>query len=91
MVVTHFNPNLQVTVLTDVSRLQGLGFAVGNDVEGRFVTCRSKAGKSHHIADALSRAPLFQPADLDDMIIDTACTCSVTVDGEQNKFTAVLD
>ena len=49
------------------------------------------AGKSHHIADALSRAPLFQPADLDDMIIDTARTCLVTVEGKRNELTAILD
>ena len=39
----------------------------------------------------LSRAPLFQPADLDDMVIDTARTCLVTVDGKQSEFTAILD
>ena len=45
MVVTHFNPNLPVTVLTDASRLHGLGFAMGHYVDGRFmlVTCGSKA------------------------------------------------
>ena len=171
MVVTHFNPNLPVTVLTDASRLHGLGFAMGHYVDGRFklVTCGSKAltptqqryatieleclavhfavtkcsfylkglphftvatdhkplegvfkkdlfevnnprlqrirekllpytftlkwvaGKSHHIADALSRAPLFQPADLDDMLIDTARTCLVTVEGKREELTAVLD
>ena len=36
-------------------------------------TLKWVAGKGHHIADALSRAPLFAPADLDDMHIDTAC------------------
>ena len=54
-------------------------------------TLKWVAGKSHHIADALSLAPLFQPADLDDMIIDTARTCLVTVDEKQNEFTAILD
>ena len=45
MVVTHFNPNLQVMVLTDASRLHGLGFAMGHYVDGRFklVTFGSKA------------------------------------------------
>ena len=44
MVVTHFNPSLPVTVLTDASRLHGLGFNMGHYVEGRFklVTCGSK-------------------------------------------------
>ena len=171
MVVTHFNPDLPVTVLTDASRLHGLGFAMGHYVDGRFnlVTSGSKAltptqqhyativleclavhfdvtkclfdlkglphfivatdhkplegvfkndlfevnnprlqrirekllpytfslrwvaGKSQHIADALSRAPLFQRADLDEMVIDTACTCLVTVDGKPSEFTAILD
>lgn len=49
------------------------------------------AGNGHHIADALSRAPLFAPADLDDMQIDTARICLVTVDGKRNEFTAILD
>ena len=140
-----------MTVLTDASRLHGLGFAMGHYVDGRFklLTCGSKAlsptqqryatigleclsvhfavtkcsfylkgfphftvatdhiplegvfkkdlfkannprlqlicekllpytftlkwmaGKGHNIADALSRAPLFQPEDLNDMLIDT--------------------
>ena len=171
MVVTHFNPSLPVTVLTDASRLHGLGFAMGHYVDGRFklVTRGSKAltptqqryvtieleclavhfavtkcslylkglphftvatdhkplegvfkkdlfevnnprlqrisekllpytfslkwvaGKSHHIADALSLAPLFQPANLDNMVIDTARTCLVTVDCKQNEFMAILN
>ena len=171
MVVTHFNPNLPVMVLTDASRLHGLGFAMGHYVDGRFklVTCGSKAltptqqhytkielesravhfamtkclfclkglphfkvatdhkplegvfkkdlfevnnprlqrirekllpytfilkwmaGKGHHFADALSHAPLFHPADLDDMIIDTARTCLVTVEGKQIELSAILD
>ena len=32
-------------------------------------------GKTHIIADALSRAPLFSPQDLPDLEIDTAITC----------------
>ena len=45
MVVTHFNPSLPVTVLTNASRLHGLGFAMGHYVDGRFkpVTCGSMA------------------------------------------------
>ena len=45
MVVTDFNPNLPVTVLTDASRLHGLGFTMGHYVDGSFklVTCGSKA------------------------------------------------
>ena len=54
-------------------------------------TLKWVAGKSHHIADALSRAPLFQPADLDDMIIDTARTCLVTVEQKKSELTAILD
>ena len=45
MVVTHFNPALPVTMLTDASRLHSLGFSMGHYVGGRFklVTCGSKA------------------------------------------------
>ena len=54
-------------------------------------TLKWVAGKSHHIADALSRAQLFQPADLDDMLIDTARTCLVTAEGKKSELTAILD
>ena len=53
-------------------------------------TLKWVAGKTHLIADALSWAPLFQPADLDDMIIDTARTCLVTVEGKKSELTAIL-
>ena len=45
MVVTHFDPELPVTVLTDASRLHGLGYALGHYVNGRFklVSCGSKS------------------------------------------------
>ena len=45
MVITHFDPKKEVTVLTDTSRLHGLGFAMGHIVDGRFrvVTCGSKS------------------------------------------------
>ena len=45
MIVTHFDPKLPVVVLTDASRLFGLGYAMGHMVDGRFclVTCRSKS------------------------------------------------
>ena len=152
MVVTHFDPDLPVTVLTDASRLHGLGYALGHYVDGRFklVSCGSKTltpaqqryatieleclvvyfaidkcsyylkggthftvatdhkplegifaknlydipnsrlqrlceklveysftvkwvpGKSHHIADALSRAPLFSPEKTEDMHVNSA-------------------
>ena len=32
-------------------------------------------GKAHYIADALSRAPLFSPAEMPNFDIDTAITC----------------
>ena len=160
LTVTHFNPALPVTMLTDASHLHGLGFAMGHYADGQFklVTCGSKAltptqqryatieleclavhfaitkcsfyskglphftvatdhkpmegifkkdlfevqnprlqrmrekllpytftvkrvaGKGHHIADALSRAPLFAPANLDDMYSDTARTCLVSAE-----------
>jgi hypothetical protein len=155
MVVTHFNPNLDAVVLTDASRLHGLGFVMGHIVDGRLrvVMCGSKSltpaqqrystveleclgvhyaiikcsfylkgldmftvmtdhrplegvfqkdlfdlgnprlqrireklgeysfkvkwvpGKTHYIADALSRSPVFDASDLSDMTIDTARTC----------------
>ena len=45
MIVTHFDPNLPVVILTDASRLHGLGYALGHYIDGRFrlVTCGSKA------------------------------------------------
>ena len=45
MVVTHFDPNIPVTVITDSSRLHGLGYALGQNVDGRFklVSCGSKS------------------------------------------------
>ena len=155
MVVTHLDPNLLVTVLTDAYRLHGLGFAMGHFVDGKFkvVACGSKSltptqqryatieleclavhfafdkcsfylkgppsfnvmtdrkplegifkkdlfnignprlqrireklleycftvtwvpGKSHLIADAMSRAPLFAPEEIEDIAIDTASVC----------------
>ena len=36
MVVTHFDPNLPVTVLTDASRLHGFGYAMGHFIDGKF-------------------------------------------------------
>ena len=50
------------------------------------------AGKEHHIADALSRAPLFAPADLDNMYIDTARTCLVSAETtKKGEFNTILD
>ena len=45
MVVTHFDPSLPVTVLTDASRLHGLSYALGHYINGRFklVSCGSKS------------------------------------------------
>ena len=45
MVVTHFDPTLPVTVLTDASRLHGLGYALGHYIDGKFklVCCGSKS------------------------------------------------
>ena len=155
MVVMHFDPSLPVTILTDASRLHGLGYAMGHFVDGRFreVACGSKSltptqqryatieleclgvhfavdkcsfylkgapsftvvtyhkplegifkkdlfdignprlqrireklleynfsvtwvpGKSHLIADALSRAPLFAPDEFEDIAFNTARVC----------------
>ena len=45
IVVTHFDPNLPVTFLTDASRLHGLGYAMGHFIDGKFkvVACGSKS------------------------------------------------
>ena len=45
MVVTHFDPLLPVTVLTDASRLHSLVYALGHYIDGRFklVSCGSKS------------------------------------------------
>ena len=45
MVVTHFDPNLPVTVLTDASCLHGLGYSMGDLIDGKFkvVACGSKS------------------------------------------------
>jgi hypothetical protein len=168
MVVMHFNPNLPVIILTDASRLYGLGYAMGHIVDGQFkiVTCGSKAltptqqryatveleclavvyaitkcgfyvkglphfsiltdhrplegvfkkdlfeltnprlqrmreklaeytfsvtwvpGKTHYVADALSRAPLFS-AEEEDLTVDTARACLVHTDG--NHLERILD
>ena len=44
MIVAHFDPKLPVLVLTDVSRLFSLGYAMGHMIDRRFrlVTCGSK-------------------------------------------------
>ena len=48
MVVTHFDQSRPVTVLTDASRLFGLGYAMGHFIDGQFklVTCGSKSPTS---------------------------------------------
>ena len=45
MVVTHFDPTLPMTVLIDASRLHGLGYALGHNINGGFklVGCGSKS------------------------------------------------
>ena len=171
MVVTHFDPSLPVTVLMDASRLQGLGYALGHYINGRFklVSCGSKSltptqqryatieleclavyfaidkcsfylkggthftvatdhkplegifakciydipnprlqrlreklveynftvnwvpSKSHHIADALSRAPFFRPEETDDMYIDSARAYMTQVPAMEQELNSVLD
>ena len=166
MVVMHFDPNLPVTILTDASRLHGLGYAMGHFVYRRFrvVACGSKSltptqqryatieleclgvhfafdkcsfylkgapsftmvtdhnplegifkkdlfdignprlqrireklleynfsvpGKSHLIADALPRAPLFAPEEMEDLAIDTARVCLAKM--ARNQFDDIFD
>ena len=173
MVVTHFDPKLPVTVLTDALRLYGLGYAMGHFIDSQFklVTCGSKyltptqqrystidleclavhfamskcsfylkgsenftvatdhrplegifrkdlfeipnprlqwirvklvefnitvkwvPGKSHFIADALSRAPLFSPPtpDEEEFTIDTARSCLIQVVEKNHELKLILD
>ena len=48
-------------------------------------------GKTHHIADALSRAPLFSPEETVDMRIDTARACLATTPGMANELDTILN
>ena len=48
-------------------------------------------GKSHHIADALSRAPLFSPEETDDMYIDSARAYMTQVPAMEQELNSVLD
>ena len=49
-------------------------------------------GKTHFIADALSRAPLFAPEELLDLEIDTAISClAVTSQPSLNMVYAAID
>ena len=169
--LTHFDPSLPVTVLTDASRLHGLGYALGHYINGRFklVSCGSKSltltqqryatieleclavyfaidkcsfylkggthftvatdhkplegifakalydipnprlqklreklveynftvtwvlGKSHHIADALSSAPLFSPEETDDMYIDSVRAYMTQVPAMEQELNSILD
>ena len=172
MIITHFDPKLPVIVLTDASRLFGLGYAMGQKIDGRFclVTCGSKSltptqqrystieleclavhfavskcsfylkgcesftyatdhrpleevfkkdifeipnsslqrireqlaefnmvvnwvpCKSHHIADVLSRAPLFTgPEEEEVLSIDIARTCLTQVVEKNPELKMILD
>ena len=48
-------------------------------------------GMTHHIADALSRAPLFSPKETDDMRVDTARVCLATTPGKSSELDVILD
>ena len=47
--------------------------------------------KTHHIADTLSRAPLFRPEETEDMRIDTARACLATTPGMANELDTILN
>ena len=47
-------------------------------VTGYSFTVKWVAGKTHFIADALSRAPVFSPEEETDLQVDTALTCLTT-------------
>ena len=49
-------------------------------------------GKSHHIADALSRAPLcYGPEEEEELSIDTARTCLMQVVEKNPELHVILD
>ena len=48
-------------------------------------------GKTQHIADALSRAPLFSPEETDDMRLDTARACLATTPRKSSELDVILD
>jgi len=52
MLVNHFDSRLPVTVLTDASRLHGIGFAMGHLIDGKFhmVVCGSKSLSSAQLS-----------------------------------------
>ena len=83
----YFKGAPSFTVMTDHKPLEGIFrkdlFDIGNP---RLQRIREKLleycftvtwvpGKSHLIADALSRAPLFAPEETEDIVIDTARIC----------------
>ena len=49
-------------------------------------------GKTHYIAEAISRAPLFVPEELPDLEIDTAISClAKTLQPSLNVVYAAID
>ena len=81
------------SVLTDHKPLEGiftktmyelsnprLRRRIREKVSGYTFSVKWVAGKTHYIADALSRAPLFVPEDDPDMVVDTALTALAITD-----------
>ena len=48
-------------------------------------------GKSHHTADALSRAPLCSLEETDDMHVDSARVCMTQTPGMERELNSILD
>ena len=48
-------------------------------------------GKTHHIADALFRATLFNPEETEDMRVDTARACFANMPGKATELDAILN
>ena len=48
-------------------------------------------GKTHHIDDTLSRAPLFSPKETEDMRVDTARECLATTPGIASELDVILN
>lgn len=85
MVVTHFDPKLPVTVLTDASHLHGLGYAIGHFLNRQFklVTCGSKS--------LTATQQRYSTIELECLVVHFAVTkCSFCLKGAK-YFTVVTD
>ena len=98
-----FERGPEFTVATDHKPLEGIFkkdlFEISNPrlqrlweklVEYSFVV-KWVPGKTRHIADALSRAPLFSPEETEDMRVDTARACLAATPGMASELDVILN